>query len=37
MEVAVMRPGMEIEIVTDDKVDQIINQHEEKKKSEEKK
>ena len=37
MEVAVMRPGREIEIVPDEKVDQIINQHEEKKKSEEKK
>ena len=37
MEIAVMRPGKEIEIVPDDKVDMIINQHEEKKKSEEKK
>ena len=37
MEVAVMRTGREIEIVPDEKVDQIINQHEEKKKSEEKK
>ena len=34
MEVAVMRPGKEIEIVSDEKVDKIINNLEEKKKKE---